>query len=151
MTFSESVDSCSIVSLDGGENPSCVSDAAARTTRFRKPVLSSSDGTDSIETHSKSCDADMSGYSAGGVKKHVLLPARSLAVLSGPARHLWSHGIAPRKFDKVSCVVVISCIWNCCLLCLLQVNGELIRRSRRISFTFREARHCALNDDRSST
>ena len=35
------------------------------------------------------------------VKKHVLLPARSLVVLSGPARTTWAHGIAPRKYDKV--------------------------------------------------
>lgn len=31
----------------------------------------------------------------------VLLPRRSLAVLSGPARYLWRHGIAYRKTDLV--------------------------------------------------
>jgi len=53
------------------------------------------------------------------VKKHVYLPPRSLLVLSDEARFHWAHSIAPRKFDKV--------------------NGELIKRSRRLSFTFREA------------
>ena len=35
------------------------------------------------------------------VRKYLWLPARSLLVLSGPARYCWSHGIAPRTTDKV--------------------------------------------------
>jgi hypothetical protein len=34
-------------------------------------------------------------------RKYLWLPARSLLVLTGPARYLWSHGIAPRTTDKV--------------------------------------------------
>jgi hypothetical protein len=34
-------------------------------------------------------------------KKHVYLPARSLLVLTGPARYEWAHSIAMRKMDKV--------------------------------------------------
>jgi hypothetical protein len=34
-------------------------------------------------------------------RKYLWLPARSLLVLTGPARNLWSHGIAPRTTDKV--------------------------------------------------
>jgi alkylated DNA repair dioxygenase AlkB len=35
--------------------------------------------------------------------KFLYLPPRSLLVLSGEARYLWSHGIAARKSDMVSC------------------------------------------------
>ncbi|KAG8136923.1 hypothetical protein E2320_005470, partial [Naja naja] len=31
----------------------------------------------------------------------VLLPQRSLLVMSGESRYLWTHGITPRKFDVV--------------------------------------------------
>lgn len=55
--------------------------------------------------------------SSGRVRKYLLLPARSLLVISGEARYLWAHGITPRKFDKV--------------------NGILLPRQRRVSFTFR--------------
>jgi len=51
-------------------------------------------------------------------KKHILLPAGSLLILSGDARYNWSHGINQRKFDNV--------------------NGSLVERERRISFTFRQ-------------
>lgn len=51
-------------------------------------------------------------------KKFVWLPARSLLILRGDARHKWSHGIGMRKCDKV--------------------NGLLIPRQRRVSFTFRQ-------------
>jgi alkylated DNA repair dioxygenase AlkB len=45
------------------------------------------------------------------------LPARSLLVMSGPARYHWQHGIAKRKTDVV--------------------DGEKIIRQRRVSLTFR--------------
>lgn len=51
------------------------------------------------------------------VRKCVLLPRRSLLVISGEARYHWSHGIAPRKQD--------------------QVMGQLVPRGRRVSLTFR--------------
>jgi ubiquinone/menaquinone biosynthesis C-methylase UbiE len=38
-------------------------------------------------------------------------------ILSGDARYFWSHGISPRKFDKL--------------------DGTLVSRGRRVSFTFR--------------
>lgn len=60
-------------------------------------------------------------------KKHVWLPARSLMVLQGPARYQWAHGIAPRAMDKV--------------------NGELIRRKRRVSFTIREGIYTETEED----
>lgn len=50
-------------------------------------------------------------------RKCLYLPRRSLLIITSAARYEWLHGISPRKFDKV--------------------NGHLIRRDRRISFTFR--------------
>jgi hypothetical protein len=47
----------------------------------------------------------------------VWLPPRSLLVLRGEARYEWSHGIAPRKLDRV--------------------GGQLTRRGTRVSLTFR--------------
>lgn len=60
-------------------------------------------------------------------KKHIWLPARSMLVLQGPARYEWAHGIAPRTMDKV--------------------DGQLIRRGRRVSFTIREAKYTLTADD----
>jgi hypothetical protein len=42
-----------------------------------------------------------SGRGINRKRKYLWLPARSLLVLTGPARYLWSHGIAPRTTDKV--------------------------------------------------
>jgi alkylated DNA repair dioxygenase AlkB len=50
-------------------------------------------------------------------KFSYLLESRSLFVLTGPAREVWKHGIAPRKKDKFA--------------------GSVIKRGRRISYTFR--------------
>ena len=52
-----------------------------------------------------------------GEKSPVLLGERSLAILSGDARYIWQHAIANRKTDRY--------------------NGEIIKRERRISMTFR--------------
>ena len=52
-------------------------------------------------------------------KKHLWLAPRSLLILQGDARYLWSHAIATRKLDKV--------------------EGQIIPRGRRVSFTFRQA------------
>lgn len=52
-------------------------------------------------------------------KKYLWLPPRSLLHLTGPARENWTHQIASRMCDMV--------------------NGQLLRRGRRVSFTFRTA------------
>ncbi len=54
---------------------------------------------------------------ATGEKSEVLLPPRSLLVLTGPARYEWRHGISPRKSDIL--------------------KGVRTPRKRRISLTFR--------------
>ena len=48
----------------------------------------------------------------------VFLEPRSLVVLKGEARYGWMHGIPARKNDDVS--------------------GRTVRRSRRVSLTFRK-------------
>lgn len=48
----------------------------------------------------------------------VLLPARSLAVMSGASRYKWEHAIVPRTFDVI--------------------DGKQIPRQRRVSITFRK-------------
>merc|ERR1712080_485055 len=50
-------------------------------------------------------------------KKCLLLPARSLLILSGDSRRVWSHGIGFRKTE-----------W---------VNREAQMRTRRVSLTYR--------------
>jgi hypothetical protein len=75
-------------------NPTNTAPATTRSSRYKQPPPGKQD--QDIETKVEAeCEGDV-------IKKHVLLPARSLAILSGPARYSWTHGIAPRKFDKVS-------------------------------------------------
>lgn len=50
----------------------------------------------------------------------VLLPARSLAVMSGASRYMWEHAIVPRTFDVI--------------------DGKQVNRQRRVSITFRKIR-----------
>lgn len=52
----------------------------------------------------------------------VLLPQRSLLIMSGESRYGWTHGITPRKVDVIS-----------------TDNGKLttMQRGHRMSFTFR--------------
>jgi alkylated DNA repair dioxygenase AlkB len=50
-------------------------------------------------------------------KLEVMLEPRSLVVISGEARHNWTHGIAARKADNF--------------------NGIKVERQLRISMTFR--------------
>jgi alkylated DNA repair dioxygenase AlkB len=50
-------------------------------------------------------------------KISILLPRRSLLILKDDARYKWQHGIASRKTDKI--------------------DGQIIKRKRRISLTFR--------------
>jgi len=48
----------------------------------------------------------------------ILLPRRSLVLLSGEARYNWTHGIVARKRDKI--------------------DGQWVARERRVSLTFRK-------------
>ncbi|CAH0490100.1 unnamed protein product [Peronospora farinosa] len=50
----------------------------------------------------------------------VLLPARSLTVMSGVSRYIWEHAIVPRTFDVI--------------------DGKQVARQRRLSITFRKIR-----------
>lgn len=47
----------------------------------------------------------------------LVLPRLSCAILAGPARYDWQHGIQPRQYDRV--------------------GGVRVRRNRRVSVTFR--------------
>src|SRR5688572_626864 len=51
----------------------------------------------------------------------VFVPARSLWIITGPARSKWLHGIAPRMNDVI--------------------RGERHKRGRRVSVTFRTAKN----------
>ncbi|KAM6172093.1 tRNA (carboxymethyluridine(34)-5-O)-methyltransferase ALKBH8 isoform 2-T2 [Erethizon dorsatum] len=72
-----------------------------------------------------------------GITVQVMLPRRSLLVMTGESRYLWTHGITPRKFDTVQASehyksgIITSDI------------GDLTLRKRgiRTSFTFRKVRH----------
>jgi len=54
----------------------------------------------------------------------VFVPARSLWIITGPARSKWLHGIAPRLTDTIA--------------------GERRKRGRRVSITFRTAKNPAI-------
>nr|XP_025040613.1 alkylated DNA repair protein alkB homolog 8 [Pelodiscus sinensis] len=71
----------------------------------------------------------------------VMLPRRSLLVMTGESRYLWTHGITPRKFDMVHASdrqKVGSITPNA---------GDLTlnRRETRTSFTFRKVRRSPCN------
>jgi len=57
--------------------------------------------------------------SSSKLKKLVHVPARSLLIMTGPARYQWRHGIVSRKTDTV--------------------NGQVVTRGKRLSLTFRTA------------
>ena len=60
-----------------------------------------------------------------GRQLSVLLPRRSLLIMTGESRYVWSHGITPRKSDIVT-----------------TSNGlDLVMRDTRLSFTFRKIIH----------
>lgn len=56
----------------------------------------------------------------------VLLPPRSLLIMTGESRYVWSHGITPRKSDIVPS---------------LEGNLNVVPRAVRTSFTFRKIIH----------
>ncbi|KAK2496757.1 hypothetical protein MC885_005709 [Smutsia gigantea] len=76
-----------------------------------------------------------------GVTVPVMLPRRSLLVMTGESRYLWTHGITPRKFDTVQASkgqksgIITSDV------------GDLTLRKRgvRTSFTFRKVRQTPCN------
>ncbi|XP_053729015.1 alkylated DNA repair protein alkB homolog 8 isoform X1 [Synchiropus splendidus] len=71
-----------------------------------------------------------------GPMVNVLLPARSLLVMTGESRYLWTHGITPRKFDTVP----ISDPQSPAQSQGDQSNLTLSKRGVRTSFTFRKIR-----------
>nr|XP_056714571.1 alkylated DNA repair protein alkB homolog 8 [Euleptes europaea] len=66
----------------------------------------------------------------------VMLPQRSLLVMSGESRYLWTHGITPRKFD----VVQASEGWKVGTVSADIGDLTLNKRGKRTSFTFRKVR-----------
>ncbi|KAF7692112.1 alkylated DNA repair protein alkB homolog 8 [Silurus meridionalis] len=67
----------------------------------------------------------------------VVLPARSLLVMKGESRYLWTHGITPRKFDLVSA----STSERSGVVNFDPSDLTLNQRDTRTSFTFRKIRH----------
>ncbi|XP_040832817.1 alkylated DNA repair protein alkB homolog 8 [Ochotona curzoniae] len=71
-----------------------------------------------------------------GVAVAVMLPRRSLLVMTGESRYLWTHGITPRKFDTVQASehhksgIITGDVGD------LTLN----KRGVRTSFTFRKVR-----------
>ncbi|XP_048199730.1 alkylated DNA repair protein alkB homolog 8 [Perognathus longimembris pacificus] len=76
-----------------------------------------------------------------GVSVQVMLPRRSLLVMTGECRYLWTHGITPRKFDTVQASehyrsgIITSDIGDL----------TLSKRGVRTSFTFRKVRRTPCN------
>ncbi|XP_035239619.1 alkylated DNA repair protein alkB homolog 8 [Anguilla anguilla] len=69
----------------------------------------------------------------------VVLPERSLLVMKGESRYLWTHGITPRKFDVVPAGDTVSSGP------VTSDPGDLTlsKRDTRTSFTFRRVRRMA--------
>ncbi|XP_031716374.1 alkylated DNA repair protein alkB homolog 8 [Anarrhichthys ocellatus] len=70
----------------------------------------------------------------------VVLPERSLLVMKGESRYLWTHGITPRKFDMVPACNPQSPAHTTPDLSTYS-NLTLSKRDTRTSFTFRKIRH----------
>ncbi|XP_028275349.1 alkylated DNA repair protein alkB homolog 8 isoform X2 [Parambassis ranga] len=69
----------------------------------------------------------------------VVLPSRSLLVMKGESRYLWTHGITPRKFDMVPACDPQSPAYKPDLG--THSNLTLSKRGTRTSFTFRKIRY----------
>ncbi|XP_061637750.1 alkylated DNA repair protein alkB homolog 8 isoform X3 [Phyllopteryx taeniolatus] len=69
---------------------------------------------------------------------NVFLPGRSLLVMQGESRYLWTHGITPRKFDMVPACDSQPQTPTCDLGDLNHLT--LNKRGTRTSFTFRKIR-----------
>ena len=63
-----------------------------------------------------------------GQHRAVILPRRSLLIMTGESRYLWTHGITPRKYDVVPAPDSPDSL-------------TLIQREMRTSFTFRRILH----------
>ncbi|XP_055278919.1 alkylated DNA repair protein alkB homolog 8 isoform X1 [Moschus berezovskii] len=76
-----------------------------------------------------------------GMTVPVMLPRRSLLVMAGESRYLWTHGITPRKFDTVQASkghksgIITSDVED------LTLN----KRGIRTSFTFRKVKQTPCN------
>ncbi|KAG7226011.1 hypothetical protein INR49_018621 [Caranx melampygus] len=71
----------------------------------------------------------------------VVLPGRSLLVMKGESRYLWTHGITPRKFDMVPACDPQSSPAHTSSDLGTNRNLTLSKRGTRTSFTFRKIRH----------
>ncbi|XP_069496773.1 alkylated DNA repair protein alkB homolog 8 isoform X2 [Ambystoma mexicanum] len=71
----------------------------------------------------------------------VMLPRRSLLVMTGESRYLWSHGITPRKFDLVQ----VSEGPKSGTISVDAGDLTLNKRGTRTSFTFRKVRQTPCN------
>ncbi|XP_057695539.1 alkylated DNA repair protein alkB homolog 8 isoform X2 [Corythoichthys intestinalis] len=71
---------------------------------------------------------------------NVFLPGRSLLVMQGESRYLWTHGITPRKFDMVPAWDQHFSTPTTCDHGALN-HLTLSKRGTRTSFTFRKIRH----------
>ncbi|XP_053167471.1 alkylated DNA repair protein alkB homolog 8 isoform X2 [Hemicordylus capensis] len=76
-----------------------------------------------------------------GCAAAIMLPQRSLLVMTGESRYLWTHGITPRKFD----VVQASKGQNIGTVTADIGDLTLSKRGRRTSFTFRKVRRSPCN------
>lgn len=72
-----------------------------------------------------------------GVTVQVMLPRRSLLVMTGESRYLWTHGITPRKFDTVQA----SEHYKSGIITNDIGDLTLKKREIRTSFTFRKVKH----------
>ncbi|XP_061576269.1 alkylated DNA repair protein alkB homolog 8 [Cololabis saira] len=70
----------------------------------------------------------------------VVLPGRSLLVMKGESRYLWTHGITPRKFDMVPALETQSAAKATSDLGT-HSSLTLSKRGTRTSFTFRKIKH----------
>ncbi|KAM8820382.1 tRNA (carboxymethyluridine(34)-5-O)-methyltransferase ALKBH8 [Eudromia elegans] len=72
----------------------------------------------------------------------MMLPRRSLLVMSGESRYLWTHGITPRKYDVIQASELGQKIGT-----ITADAGDLTlhRRETRTSFTFRKVRRSPCN------
>ncbi|XP_012629167.2 tRNA (carboxymethyluridine(34)-5-O)-methyltransferase ALKBH8 isoform X1 [Microcebus murinus] len=76
-----------------------------------------------------------------GVTVPVMLPRRSLLVMTGESRYLWTHGITPRKFDTVQA----SEAHKSGIITSNLGDLTLNKRGIRTSFTFRKVRQTPCN------
>uniref|UniRef100_A0A8C6TZC9 AlkB homolog 8, tRNA methyltransferase n=1 Tax=Neogobius melanostomus TaxID=47308 RepID=A0A8C6TZC9_9GOBI len=97
---------------------------------FEDPILSLSLGAQTV----------MEFRHPDGRLVAVVLPTRSLLVMKGESRYLWTHGITPRKFDMIPAAdseYPIRAVSNA----VTQSSLTLSKRGTRTSFTFRKIRH----------